>query len=65
MAFKKIKKNINEEIFETKVLDVDGKLLSKWRCLKSDYPKVFRILSNKFDIKEKKDKKKDKLGWAM
>ena len=66
MGFKKIKLGI-EEIFETKVQDVDGREIAKWKVLKRDYPEVIRILNNKFGLGIKViEKKKDKdLDWAM
>lgn len=51
MGFKKIKGLESEEIFETKVTDGTGKLLSKWKVLKEDFPSVVRILNEKFGLK--------------
>jgi len=68
MGFKKIKGVESEEIFETKVTDGTGRVLSKWKVLKEDFPSVVKILNDKFDInliiKRKGDKKKDRdLDW--
>jgi len=66
MGFKKIRLGL-EEIFETKVQDVDGREIAKWKVLKRDYPNVIRILNNKFGLGIKIiDMKKDKdLDWAL
>ena len=67
MGFKKIQLGI-EEIFETRVQDVDGREIAKWKVLKRNYPEVLRILNNKFGLNIKvislKPKDKD-LDWAM
>ena len=66
MAFKKISKNGNEEIFTTIVQDGTGKVIEKWKTMKRDYVNVLRILNNKHDlgliIKDKKDRD---LDWAL
>ena len=70
MAFRKIRGLQSEEIFETKVTDGTGRLLSKWKVLKDDFPSVVKILNDKFDLdiriirrkKEEKDKDRD-LEW--
>jgi len=70
MAFKKIRGLQSEEIFETKVTDGTGRLLSKWKVLKADFPSVVKILNDKFNLdiriirmkKEEKDKDRD-LEW--
>jgi len=64
MTFKKIKGIDVEEIFETKVTDGTGRLLSKWRVLKEDFPNVVRILNDKFNLKMVIKKKQDRdLEW--
>ena len=67
MGFKKIRLGI-EEIFDTKVLDTDGRELARWKVLKRDYPDTIRILSKKFGINIKVidlNKKDKDLDWAM
>ena len=64
MSFKKIRGLDSEEIFETKVTDGTGKILSKWKCLKEDFPNVLKILNNKFDLKIIIKTKRDRdLEW--
>ena len=65
MSFKKIKGIESEEVFETKVTDGTGKLMSKWKCVKEDYPNVVRILNDKFNLNIiVKNKNKDRdLDW--
>lgn len=64
VGFKKIRGLDSEEIFETKVTDGTGKLLSKWKCLKEDFPEVVRILNKKFCFNLKIKKKPDRdLDW--
>lgn len=68
MTFKKIRGLQSEEIFETKVTDGTGRLLSKWKVLKDDFPSVVKILNDKFNLdikiirKKKKDEDRD-LEW--
>ncbi len=66
MAFKKIRGFESEEIFETKITDGTGRVLSKWKVLKEDFPSVMRILNDKFGLGLIIMKKKDRdLAWAM
>lgn len=69
MGFKKIKGIDSEEIFETKVTDGTGRLISKWKVLKDDFPAVIRILDEQFGLNLRKkgiETNKDKdLEWAM
>ena len=37
-------------IFECNVIDVDGRSLENWKCMRKDFPKVCRILNNKYGI---------------
>lgn len=40
-------------IFDVQVIDVDGRILEKWKCMRKDYPKVCKILNNKYGLKMK------------
>jgi len=37
-------------IFDVIVTDVDGRTLEKWKCMRRDFPKIVRILANKFGL---------------
>jgi len=65
MTFSKIRMG-EEELFETIVYDQYGTRLERWKCMKKDFPKVVKILTNKFGLKMViKDKKEDlDLDWA-
>jgi hypothetical protein len=66
MGFSKIQLG-REEIFETTIQDESGREIANWRCMKRDYPRVVKILNNKFGlnmiIKERKEEKE--LDWAL
>lgn len=67
MTFKKIRGLESETIFETKVSDGTGKVMSKWKCLKDDFPNVVKILNDKFALNievRRTNKIKDELSWA-
>jgi len=64
MGFSKLRMG-QEEIFTTVVEDQDGRKLEEWKVMKRDYPKVVKILNNKFGLNMIiKDKKEDRdLDW--
>lgn len=74
MGFSKIRMG-KEEIFETVVKDYDGRQIDKWVCMKGDYFKVVRTLSDKYGLKFKiikrdedkpEESKNDRdLNWAI
>ena len=54
-------------IFYTEVIDADGRVIEKWRCMQGDYSKALRILNNKFGLNLRildKQKESDELSWA-
>ena len=57
-----------EEIFEIKIIDVMGNKAGSWKCMKSDFPEVIKILNKKYGlnmyIKTKKDDNRD-LDWIV
>ena len=65
MAFKKIKSG-EEEIFELRILDQNRIKVGEWIIMKSDFPKVVKILSRKYGFKiyVKDDRDRD-LDWAL
>ena len=66
MAFAPIRLG-KEEIFETIVLDSDGRKLENWKCMKKDFPKVVKILNSKFGLRmtiKEQEENKD-LDWAL
>lgn len=66
MAFSKIRFG-NEEIFTTIVNDIDGREIEKWKVNKRDYPKVVKILNQKFGLNMKiiERKKDEDMDWAL
>jgi len=65
MGFKKIRIG-EEEIFEIKILDIDGQRIGEWKCMKTDFPKVVKILNKKYGMKmfiKVKENGRD-LDWA-
>ena len=66
MSFDRIRLG-QDEIFETIVKDMDGRVIEEWKCMKKDYPKVVRILLDKFglSLEIKKSKEHKDLDWAI
>jgi len=66
LSFNKVRLGVNE-IFEVIVKDSNGRKIEEWKCMKDDFPKVVKILFNKFgltmEIKEPKGNKD--LDWAI
>jgi hypothetical protein len=64
VGFGKIKDT--EMIFETQVFDETGRRIEKWKVNKNDYPRVVKILAEKFGlgikVKTTEDKDRD-LDW--
>lgn len=50
MSFKKIVMG-KDLLFTTIVQDIDGRKIEEWKVMKPDYPKVVKILNNKFGLK--------------
>ena len=63
MAFKKIRYNTGEEIFDLKIKDTTGATINKWVFMKHDFEKVVGIVKSKFGIS--KNNKGNDLDWAM
>jgi len=49
MGFSKFRLG-KEEIFETIIKDCDGRKIEEWRVMKSDYPKVLKIINSKYGL---------------
>jgi hypothetical protein len=65
LGFSKIQMG-KEQIFETIILDVDGRKLETWKVMKKDYPRVLKILNQKWGLNLIiKDKKERDLDWAL
>lgn len=67
MSFKKIRLGL-EEIFELIIKDETGRKIEEWKCLKADFPKVMKIITNKHGLNVKvivkRDERKDRdLEW--
>jgi len=66
MGFKKIRYINSEELIETKITDGTGRVISKWKCHREDYPKVVKILNDKFSLNMRIiTKNKSSLDWAL
>lgn len=52
MSFKKIRLGL-EDIFELVIKDETGRKIEEWKCLKTDFPKVMKIISDKHGLNVK------------
>lgn len=68
MGFGRVRTGV-EEVFIIVVQDQDGMTKEKWTALKKDFPKVIKILDDKYGLNVFKPKVKDKkdkdLDWAL
>lgn len=64
MGFKKIRFG-TEEIISLVIEDIDGKIISKWKVHKSDFPSVMKIISRQLGLNIRIiDRKRDSdLDW--
>jgi hypothetical protein len=66
MGFSKVRMG-KQEIFKVEVRDIDGRVLENWQVMKRDFPRVVRILNDKFGLDmiiTDKNTNKD-LDWAI
>ncbi len=65
MSFERIRLG-KDEIFEVVVKDQNGRKVEEWKCMKKDFPKVVKVLFNKFGLKmeEKIPEGNKDLDWA-
>ena len=66
MGFNKLRMG-QEEIFTTVVEDMDGRKLEEWKVMKKDFPRVVKVLNNKFGLGMRiieKDERDRDLDWT-
>lgn len=63
MVFKKIDYDSGEEIFDLKI--VGGLDNGRWKCMKSDFYKILRIINDKYNLNLIIKRKSDiDISWA-